>query len=168
MDLSWLKAIAPTVATALGGPLAGLAVQVVGSALGVEPDKVQDMITKGQLSGDQLLALKQAELDLKKQEEELGFKYEQLDYNDRADARKRQADTHDETNTWLAFIIIGSFIAVVGTTLMGMTKVDSVLAGTLIGYLSAKAEQVLTYYFGSTRQSSAKTQLLADQLGKKS
>ena len=37
MNLSWLSQLAPTVATALGGPLAGMAVEAVGKALGVPP-----------------------------------------------------------------------------------------------------------------------------------
>ena len=36
-----------------------------------------------------------------------------------------------------------------------------VLAGTLVGHLSAKCEQVLAYYFGSSRSSDRKTELLA-------
>ena len=33
--MEWLKAIAPTAATLLGGPLAGMAVEAIGNALGV-------------------------------------------------------------------------------------------------------------------------------------
>ena len=33
--MEWLKQIAPTIATALGGPLAGLAVEAVSRAIGV-------------------------------------------------------------------------------------------------------------------------------------
>jgi hypothetical protein len=33
--------------------------------------------------------------------------------------------------------------------------------GTLIGYLSAKSEQILAYYFGSSKSSDHKTELLA-------
>ena len=33
--MSWIEQVAPTVATALGGPLAGLAVEAVSKAMGV-------------------------------------------------------------------------------------------------------------------------------------
>jgi len=36
-----------------------------------------------------------------------------------------------------------------------------VMAGTLIGYLSAKADQVLSFFFGSTAGSQRKTELLS-------
>jgi hypothetical protein len=162
--MDWLKTVAPTVATALGGPLAGLAVNAIGDAFGWEDatkEKVVDMLQSGQLSSEQLAAIKLAEIELKKQEQEQGFRFAELDVKDRDSARRREADTKDNTNRILAFVIIAAFIAMVGATLMGWTKAETVLAGTLIGYLSAKAEQVLAYYFGSTSGSSRKTELLA-------
>jgi len=42
--MDWLKQIAPTIATAMGGPLAGMAVSAISKAIGVDPDKVGDMI----------------------------------------------------------------------------------------------------------------------------
>ena len=38
--MDWLKTIAPTIATALGGPLAGMAVSAVAKAIGCEPEQV--------------------------------------------------------------------------------------------------------------------------------
>lgn len=76
-------------------------------------------------------------------------------------AREREASVRDATNRVLAYSVIGAFIAMVAATLLGAAKVDGALAGTLVGYLSAKAEQVLAYYFGSTAGSARKTELLA-------
>jgi hypothetical protein len=36
--MGWISQIAPTIATAMGGPLAGLAVEAVSKALGVSQD----------------------------------------------------------------------------------------------------------------------------------
>jgi len=60
----------------------------------------------------------------------------------------------------LALLIVVTFLVTVGMTLFGLTKVDSVLAGTLIGYLSAKCEQVISFYFGSSAGSQRKDELL--------
>ena len=38
--MDWLTQIAPTIATALGGPLAGMAVAAVSKAIGVAPEAV--------------------------------------------------------------------------------------------------------------------------------
>lgn len=168
--MDWLKSIAPTIFTALGGPLAGLAVEAVGSAFGWQDatkEKVQQVLSAGQLSGEQLLQLKQAELELAAKEQELGFRFAELDIRDRDSARQREMSVKDSTNQILAFSVVGAFIALVAGTMLGWAKVDSALAGTLVGYLSAKAEQVLAYYFGSTRGSDAKTAAMARMSEKK-
>lgn len=84
-----------------------------------------------------------------------------IELDDVKSAREREEKVKDSVNMILAYSVIGGFLAMVGATLLGYAKVDSVLAGTLVGYLSAKAEQVLAYYFGSSRGSQAKTELLA-------
>jgi hypothetical protein len=40
------------------------------------------------------------------------------------------------------------------------------IIGTLIGYVSAKADQVVSYYFGSSSGSKDKTQAMSDALSK--
>ena len=80
---------------------------------------------------------------------------------DRASARTMQIGTLSITVPTLAFLIVGCFMAMVGGTLLGYAKVDSVLAGTLVGYLSAKCEQVVAFYFGSSAGSARKTELLS-------
>ena len=52
--MDWLKTLAPTLATALGGPLAGLAVNAISSALGIDPSKVEETIQSGKLTADQI------------------------------------------------------------------------------------------------------------------
>lgn len=164
MSLDWLKQIAPTVATALGGPLAGIAVSAVSKALGISEETRENVfkaLQAGQMTPDQIAALKQAEMELQKHEKELGFRFAELDVRDRESARNRESTVRDSTNRVLAYTVVGAFIAMVGSTLLGYAKVDSVLAGTLVGYLSAKAEQVLAYYFGSSVGSQQKTDALA-------
>jgi len=159
-----IKTIAPTVAAALGGPLAGVAVSALGSIFGIdEPtqDKIADAIANAQMTPAQVARIKALELQYQNEERERQFKYAELQFKDIASARQREAAVQDRTNRNLAYTIVGAFIALVGATLMGVTKVDSVLAGTLVGYLSAKCEQVLAYYFGSTRGSERKSELLA-------
>lgn len=159
-----IRTIAPTVASALGGPLAGVAVTAIGGILGIDQptqDKISDAITSGQMKPEQVAQIKALEMEYQDNERERQFKYTDLEFKDRDSARQREAAVGDKTNRNLAYAVILAFIAVVILTLFGKMTVDSVLAGTLIGYLSAKAEQVLAYYFGSTRNSERKTELLA-------
>jgi len=66
----------------------------------------------------------------------------------------------------LAFVVVAGFMATVFLVLLGLVDgmKDPLMAttvGTLIGFVSAKAEQVIAYYFGSSSSSQQKTQLLA-------
>lgn len=158
--------VAPWIATALTGPLGGMAVTAAADALGLS-DKTESAL-KQALSGvtpEQMLALKNADQAFQLRMQELGFAHiqalEQIAFQDRDSARKRESTVGDKTNRNLAYTIIAAFIAMAIGTLMGWAKADSVLAGTIIGYLSAKAEQVLSYYFGSTSGSAEKSRLLA-------
>ena len=158
------KAIAPTVGAALLGPLGGAAVAAVGNILGIDAptqSKIKDAMLGGQMNGEQVANLKALDLKYQAEEEERGFRYADLAFQDRKDARDREVKAGDNTNKVLAFVVVGAFIAMVGATLAGFAKVESVLAGTLVGYLSAKCEQVLSYYFGSSKGSEQKSALLA-------
>lgn len=88
------------------------------------------------------------------------IRYAELAAADRANARSREIQTGDKTARNLAYLILGAFVAMVLATLFGYSKVDSALAGALIGYLSAKAEQVVAFYYGSSAGSKAKDELL--------
>ena len=158
--MDWLKTIAPTIATALGGPLAGLAIEAVSKAIGIDPKDVQSTISEGKLSSDQIMLLKQAEIQMAARAQEMGLDFAKLSNEDRKSARDMQAATKSKLVPFLAIVIVMSFIGVVISTLAGATKVESVLAGTLIGYLSAKAEQVIAFYFGSSAGSQKKDELL--------
>lgn len=159
-----LQALAPTVASAILGPLGGIAVSAIGNILGVSDAtqaKIAETIKTGQLTPEQIGKLKELELEYQNNEKERNFKYAELAFKDLDSARNREVQTKDNTNKILAFVIIGAFIGVTVATLMGWTKAESVLAGTLIGYLSAKAEQVLSYYFGNSKANETTTKLLA-------
>jgi hypothetical protein len=70
--MDWLAQVAPTIATALGGPLAGLAVEAISKAIGVDPKDVKDTIADGKLTAEQLSSIKQAEIQMQARAQELG------------------------------------------------------------------------------------------------
>lgn len=166
-DINWkniIGVIAPTVATALGGPFAGLAVEALGAAFGMggaTEQEIKSKVESGRLSGDQIVQIRMAEEALKTRMKELDIQEQQLYAGDRDSARRREEVVQDKTNRNLGYLVVGAFITLVCATLLGYAKVESVLAGTLVGYLSAKCEQVLAYYFGSTKSGERKTELLA-------
>jgi hypothetical protein len=164
---SLIGTVAPWIATALGGPAVGAGVKAVASALGLGDDATESDVQEAlkNATPEQLLLLKKADQEFAVRMKELGINevrdLEKLAVDDRASARAREVATKDVTTKILAYSVVGAFIAVVGTILLGVARVESVLAGTLVGYLSAKAEQVIAYYFGSSSGSTRKTEILA-------
>lgn len=159
--------VAPTLAAALGGPLAGVAVGTIADALGLT-DKSPEAIEAALINAkpEDLLKIKQAEFQFKLDMKKLELRPEELEVEDRASARAMYAATKDGLLPWLAVGVVGTFCLVTILMLFGQVRAEEVIAGTLLGYLSAKAEQVLSFYFGSTKSSRGKDQALADALAK--
>ena len=160
-----LKSLAPTVATALGGPLAGAAVSAIGSILGVS-QPTQDTIAKvfadGQITPEHLAEIRKLEMQYQNDEKERGFKYAELAYKDVDSARQMQITTKSNTPTILSYgVLIGGGSMMVAV-LAGWAKVDGALAGTLIGYAVSEMKAVLQYWFGSSQGSKDKDELLAN------
>ena len=169
MDLlKIVGAVAPTIATAIGGPLGGMAMKVVADVLGLPADSSEKDVSKAMAAAtpDQLLALKQADQDFAVRMRELDIDLEKIAASDRDSARRREAQVRDWMPRVLAFVVVAGFMATVFLVLLGLVDgmKDPLMAttvGTLIGFVSAKAEQVIAYYFGSSSSSQQKTQLLA-------
>lgn len=165
-----LAKVAPALATALGGPLAGIAAQQISNAVLGRSDGKDDEIANALTMGgtDALLKLKEADHAFLIEMEKIGLSREQLGYADTASAREREIKTGDTlTLQILSGIIIGAFLIIVYRVLFnGMALQDSVIAGALIGYVSAKADTVVGYYFGSSKGSTEKTAALERALTK--
>ena len=159
--MDWLKQIAPTIATALGGPLAGMAVSAISKAIGVDPDKVGDLISNNKLTAEQIAQVKIAEIELQKQAQELGLNFEKLSVEDRKSARDMQAATRSIVPPALAAIVTVGFFGILGMMLFG--KVDSGNPAILmmLGSLGTAWTGIIAYYFGSSAGSQAKTDLLS-------
>ena len=157
--MSWIEQIAPTIATALGGPLAGLAVDAVSKAIGVDPKDVQDTINSGKLSAEQIVSIQQAELTLKTKAQEMGLDFEQLAVNDRKSARDMQMTVKSWIPPILAIGITIGFFGIMYGMMSGHFQSSEALM-MLIGSLGTAWTGVISFYFGSSASSQAKDQLL--------
>ncbi len=66
----------------------------------------------------------------------------------------------------LATVVIGGFLFCVYAVLSGYITdlkdpMIATLVGTMIGYTSAKADQIVSYYFGSSASSKAKDETIS-------
>jgi hypothetical protein len=153
--MDWLIKLVPTIATCLGGPLAGLAVTAVSKALGIDEDKVQETIDKGKLNADQIAALQQAEIELKAKALELNLNFEELAVRDRSSARDLQAQTKSIIPPLLAILVTTGFFGILAALMMGYaTKSDELMI--MLGSLSSAWIGVISFYFGSSAGSQDK------------
>jgi hypothetical protein len=159
--MDWLKQIAPTIATALGGPLAGMAVSAISKAIGVDEAKVGDLIANNKLTAEQIAQVKIAEIELQKQAQELGLNFEKLEVEDRKSAREMQATTRSMMPSILAGTVTVGFFGIMG--MMFFNKIDSSNPAILmmLGSLGTAWTGIIAYYFGSSAGSQAKTDLLS-------
>ena len=155
--LNLLKGIAPAVATAVGGPLGGMAISAIASKFGVS-DSVE-AVAKA-IAGDPEAATKLAELDLRQ------F---QAEAEDRNSARQREAAVAAAGGNLLTQIVVP--ILALGTVSLTFIFIGILLFKTIdsaqqqlvifaLGYATAAAQQVLSYYFGSSKSSQDKTAAL--------
>ncbi len=136
--MEWLKQIAPTIATALGGPLAGLAVDAVSKAIGIDAKDVNKTIADGKLNAEQIAKIKEAEIAMAARAQELGLDFAKLAVDDRKSARDMQTATQSWIPGMMAIVVtIGFFGILIGLMtdqffLMGLTQGADV---TLIGFI---------------------------------
>jgi plasmid maintenance system antidote protein VapI len=159
--MEWLKQIAPTIATAMGGPLAGMAVSAISKAIGVDEDKVSDLIKDNKLTAEQIAQVKIAEIELQKQAQELGLNFEKLAVDDRKSAREMQATTRSIVPPVLAAIVTVGFFGILVMMLLGKVDSNNPPILMMLGSLGTAWTGIIAYYFGSSAGSQAKTDLLS-------
>ena len=163
----WLKQLAklaPTAATLLGGPFAGMAVAAIGDALGIsEPTqaKIENAFKSGQLNGDQLVAVKLAEQQLTLKLEELGVKREEIAALDRDSAREMQKSTRSKMPATLTLIVTIGFFGTLAALFAMPELKESAPLMIMLGQLSAAWAACIAFYVGTTAGSKDKTELLA-------
>ena len=156
--LAFLKSAAPALATVVAGPLGGMAVKAIAQKMGVE-DTVE-AVTQA-LQADPDAAAKLAEIDLAQ------FKAESAD---RDSARVREVGLAAAGGSRFAQLVMP--ILAVGTVALTYMFVGILLFKIVpteqqqliifaLGFMTASAQQVLSYYFGSSKSSQDKTVALA-------
>ena len=154
--LGILKSVAPGLATALLGPLGGMAVTAIGSALGVsEPtqEKIQQALSGA--TPEDLLKVKQAELQFQKDMKALDIDLERISAADRDSARRMAVETKAWTPAVLSWIIIIATLGLEGYVLLNgiPTQVSELVAGRILGTLDMAFMTVLTFWLGTSNSS---------------
>lgn len=153
MNLKMIKglvgSVAPTLATAMGSPLAGAAMSVIADKLGVknEPKEIEKALS--QATPEQLLAIKEAELSFEENMRSLDIDLFALESADIQDARK--AHKGDWTPKILA---IGCLLLFAGyailITVSPPPEQSDTIPSLLIGAMSSTLAAVVSFYFGAS------------------
>ena len=157
--MSWIESIAPTIASCLGGPLAGLAVEAVSKAIGVDPSAVQDTINSGKLTADQIASIQSAEIALKSKAQEMNLDFEQLAVEDRKSAREMQTTTRSWIPPVLAVGVTGGFFGILFGLMYGQIQ-HAPQIDIMLGSLGTAWTGIIGFYFGSSASSQNKDTLL--------
>jgi hypothetical protein len=162
--LNLVRTVAPSIASAVGGPLAGMATKAISEALLGKPDGTEDELAAAvaRATPDQLLALKKAENEFMLQMRELDIDLERISNEDRDSARNREIKTRDLTPKILAGFITAGYFGVLfymlthGLPTTGGSEAMLVMLGTL----GTAWGGVVAYYFGSSAGSKEKTEAM--------
>ena len=172
MTFDWksvVGTVAPTLATALGGPLAGLATKAIINAVGL-PEGSTDEQLETAIRGatpDQLLAIKNADNTFKLEMKKLEVNLEELKIKDVTSARERDVRLaqsgyrNNRANTMYILavaIIVGLGYAIwYDETLNEYVKgTFTLVLGRFLGYLDA----IYNFEFGKTRGSDSKDETI--------
>jgi hypothetical protein len=155
-----LKTVAPTIATALGGPLAGTAAAILVKSLGGDPKAADKAIASG--DPDTLVKLQQIDSDFKAKMAELGVEEEQLSYADVASARTREEIVRDWTPSVLAYAVTVGFFGILSWMLVkGIPRPGGDVLLVMLGALGAGWTSIMSYYFGSSAGAKKSNETLA-------
>lgn len=158
-----IGSVAPTIATALGGPVAGMAVKAISGALfGHEGATKDDIMTAlANPTGDQLAALKKIDSDFAVQMKALDIDLERIAAGDRASARDMQKETKDWIPRALAVsVTVGFFAILLYMLVYGLPTTGNEALLLLLGALQTAWGGIIAFYFGSSSGSQNKDQMI--------
>jgi hypothetical protein len=142
-------AVAPTLGTALGGPMAGMAGNMIAEVLGVpnNPKAIEKGIAEA--TPEQMLELKKAEQAFEIQMKELDVDVFKLETEDKQDARSKFSK--DWTARIMGIATVGGFLGYIFlVTLQPPEQNSEALINLVLGYLGGLASAVISFYFGAS------------------
>jgi hypothetical protein len=146
-----IGAVAPTLGTALGGPLGGAAASAIAGVLGCDndPQSLQKALAKA--TPEQLTEIKKAELDFEARMKELDVDLYALQVQDTADARKHFAK--DWTARFLAISLCCLFAGyIILVTVLPPDQNSDAIINLILGSITGSFSTVIAFYFGSSQR----------------
>ena len=142
-------AVAPTIGTALGGPMGNIAMSKIASVLGVSNDQKSIQQAIQNATPEQMLELKKAEQEFEVQMKELDVDVFRLETQDKQNARGMFSK--DWTARIIGVATIAGFLGYIFlVTLQPPEQNSEALINLVLGYLGGLASAVISFYFGAS------------------
>ena len=144
-------AVAPTLGTAIGGPMGGMAANMIADVLGVPNDQKSIEKAIQNATPEQMLELKKAEQQFEVQMKELDVDIYRLETQDVQDAREKFSS--DWTPKFLGVLCLVGFFGYIGmVTLYPQPDSSDDIVMLVIGSITGIATAVISFYFGSSNK----------------
>tara|TARA_R110002012_G_scaffold3663_4_gene17212 strand:+ start:472 stop:966 length:495 start_codon:yes stop_codon:yes gene_type:complete len=144
-----IGAVAPTIGTALGGPMGSMAANMVADALGCEPTPKKIEAAVQAATPEQLAELKKIDKDFEVRMKELDVDLYALETADIQDARGKFSK--DWTSRIMGIAVVGGFMGYIFlVTLQPPEQNSEALINLVLGYLGGLASAVISFYFGAS------------------
>ncbi len=156
-----IRGAAPGLAAALGGPFAGLAAQALIDNVLPGGDVATVGAKIAAMSPADIAMLKKVENDFIVAMEQAGIDRTKLVYADIANARDREKTLRDWVPATLGLMITFGFFGIVAyMCLRALPSANEQVLTYMLGSLNTAWISVVAYYYGSSRGSDKKTELL--------
>ncbi len=144
-----IGAVAPTLGTAIGGPMGGMAANMIADVLGVPNDQKSIETAIQNATPEQMLELKKAEQAFEVQMKELDVDVFKLETQDKQNARSMFSK--DWTARIIGLFTIGGFLGYIFlVTLQPPEQNSEALINLVLGYLGGLASAIISFYFGAS------------------
>jgi|TARA_Y100000114_G_scaffold129288_1_gene126636 hypothetical protein len=144
-----IGAVAPTLGTAIGGPMGGMAANMIADVLGVPNDQKSIETAIQNATPEQMLELKKAEQAFEVQMKELDVDVFKLETQDKQNARG--IFSKDWTARIIGLFTIGGFLGYIFlVTLQPPEQNSEALINLVLGYLGGLASAIISFYFGAS------------------
>ena len=151
-----LEGIAPTLATAMGGPFAGMATKFLANQFLGDGNATIEEVSQAVIGADasQLATLKQIDNDFKIRIKELDVDLAKIDSEDRKNARASGDNVNHLPQMYLTGLTVLGFFLLLYFMLSGQISIDDTLEKflyMLIGSLLTFVSMIYRYWFGGSQ-----------------
>lgn len=164
-----LSGIAPTIATALGGPMAGAATKfIAGSLLGDEnasEKQIEEFVLGA--NPEQLAVIKQIDNDFEVKMKELNVDLQRIAVDNTKSARDMATKTTLTPQMVLSVLFVGGYFVILFLLMSGHITIETAIKDTvllLLGLLTREVPTIMQFWFGSSFGSKKKADKIENKI----